>query len=367
MFNLREQKFLLVDMSTDWNRCYHSFAKENEIFCTSFNSETGRTFDEAFDKSIELDFEWFALPFDFLLVGYTKRSECKDLLHIIKVRDRKITALLFIESLPGVKEGVYTRHGKDVKLSVPKEFDSVYWRHFAEHSFDMIKSALKRNEDCYEFSYGKFLPIGYLRHHFDSLREKATEEVSNKMVIPEIMLVGAEKNGNFFGMYKDYYTKEGTFKKIQHIVEEDKRSKITDSVVEVPKGWMGINDRDIFYSPGFSWGDPGENAHILLFVYPIGENPKILIIDSLHDAVGKEFQQYKGFHCMIDGQVLKIDTPEFLNIKEIDIGIKEHTGDIVKYCSDRDYRYSNDQLFLRRMLDIYNKLFPNIAKKFKYG
>nr|DAD60388.1 MAG TPA: hypothetical protein [Bacteriophage sp.] len=72
MFNLREQKFLLVDMNTDWNRCYHSFVKANEIFRTSFNSETGRTFDEAFDKNIELDFEWFTLPFDFFSRLYQK-------------------------------------------------------------------------------------------------------------------------------------------------------------------------------------------------------------------------------------------------------------------------------------------------------
>lgn len=370
MFDLWKRKFVYLEFNNYVKASFHSIDKRGEIFYSPFDSTGGHTQKAHFEFDKKLDLNWFASSGDCLLVNKIKpdaRDDLPEMLNIIRIKNKEVPSMLFLEDMEDIEPGTYVIKGGIPYLVSKRTSCSQPWRYNSAHSLGMIVDPLLRNERAYNGTVVNHSPIHYMDHHFEFLKTKAEAEVPDKMVIPEIMLVGVEENGNFFGMYKDHYTIGGTFKKIQHIVEDDKNSKIVDSVVEVPKGWIGINEGDIFYSPGFSWIDPGEDAHIILFVYPIDGNPRILIIDSLYGDIGKEFQEYKGFYCMVNGQVLKLDTPEFLNIKEIDIGIKQDTGDIVKYCSDREYRYSNDRLFLRRMLDVYNKLFPNIAKEFKYG
>lgn len=145
-----------------------------------------------------------------------------------------------------------------------------------------------------------------------------------------------DSNGNLVQYFRRFESSGSTLTKI----ERDKNGNCQDRFVKGKRGWIGLEDGDLFYAGGRKMNrDTGQEY---ITICSIDENPTVSIL-TLNSNRHPQYADLNGYYCLLNGRPVKIKNPEHIAL----YGITTETIDsyakkvLAKYGKYRSIGYKS--------------------------
>lgn len=159
-----------------------------------------------------------------------------------------------------------------------------------------------------------------------------------------------DKDGRFVEHYREFSSQGFTLNMSERHSDWTYRHLLLDE----RKGWIGLEDNDLFYASGAVKDE--RLGHEYITICSISENPTVSVL-TLNSNRHSEYADLKGYYCLINGNPVKISNPEYLSLYGItEDAVTSYTNSVLaRYGKNRSRGDRNR--FYDSMKGLYEKYF----------
>ena len=186
--------------------------------------------------------------------------------------------------------------------------------------------------------------------------EEARSLMEGSMIFVYDFISSVDKDGKFVEHYREFSSSGFTLNMAERYPDYTYRHLLLDE----RKGWIGLQDGDLFYASGAVNDERLEHKYIT--ICSISENPTVSIL-TLNSNRHSKYADLKGYYCLLNDNPVKISNPEYLSLYGItEEAVASYTNSVlVKYGRHRSRGDKNR--FYDSMKGLYETYFGPKSKK----